>query len=292
VWRLEAGIPAGSVLYPLAMGTDRPLTPLAAHARSGIRALASAALLVLGLAAWPSPASATIVIDDPGTERKGVALNCGDYVGRIIVNTGVKLTDTVSGTPAPEIEQTIITKFLNAISLSYKGAKCAECCWLQFVWREILGTDASGEGPVTGRMPTTSGPIDLTTDPAKPAYRVDSASRTDPCYTAAGHGTITAEANTMYDQPGPGFPSNMVNNAAITKLRSVAHFDAFLVCAGKVCAKVTWTVSWTRTRNIDGSVTATGPTYEVSDPDITGAKPSAVQMQQLNAQYPGQTLLK
>jgi hypothetical protein len=255
------------------------------------RTLIGIAVLLLGIAAHAPAAYADIVIDDGGTQKKSVPIKCGDHEGTVSVNTGVKLTETVKGVIAPEIEQTIITKYGNAIGLTYKGTNCADCKWLQFVWREVLATDAKGEAPVRGKMPTSAGLLPLTTNPAAPSYAVDSGSKTDPSYGATGISTTTADSQNMYDQPGPGFPPNLQKDATITKLRSLAHFDAFLVCGGKVCAKVTWTVSWTWTPGPGGGTT-TGPTYDVPDPDTSGAKPNDAQMKQLNAQYPGQTVLK
>lgn len=236
-------------------------------------------LFVLAMAAV---LCATTVVD-AGKEQKSADIDCGGHKGKVSVNTGVHFREGEAN-------------YRNGISLKYKGTAVGDCCWVQTIWREVVVTykAAAGASPRTvrkeGTIRTTGGSYKLTTDPSKPVYNPDSGSATSPCYDAAFSSITDGDSKTMYDQPGSAidrFAAAEKTDATVDKIESIAHFDAYLVCGGKVCAKVSWTSTYTWSGGA-----GTGPTYGVSDVDKSGNPPNDEQKKAINDKYPGQTVLK
>jgi Domain of unknown function (DUF4157)/Annexin len=119
-----------------------------------------------------------------------------------------------------------------SFAVSYSGGLAADSRWLQFIWREIQVTDASGASRMLND-PVTIGArtYPLTTNANRPNYSVDSRSATDPFYEA---NTSTArrepDLTMIADAPTP--IKLLVAREFAAGARSVtsrAHFEIFLI---------------------------------------------------------------
>lgn len=207
-----------------------------------------------------------IIVEDQGRRAEGFP---------IVVTAEVRSGTEVrvhSGTITVMVDQRIRHEgatITSAISLGYTGTHGLHCCWLQFLWREVLVTRASGTSAHAGRVITTSGVYSLTTDPNEPTYQVDSASTTSPCYDREG-ASNDSTGLTIFDAPGPSLPAELVTRRpGVTRVVSVAHFDSYFVCGGVVLVRVSWTATYTWTRTTGWQ----GPVYDVAPPDTSGARP-------------------
>jgi Domain of unknown function (DUF4157) len=137
----------------------------------------------------------------------------------------------------------------NMFSLDYTGGLANETRWLQFIWREILPTDAAGKTtPLVDPITTTGGTYNLTDDPAHPNYNTDTGSATSPFYEAEFFSGRTADSTTIYDQPGSVDKKVQDQFAAgATKVVSRAHFNTFLIRDFRPMEQVAITVEWTYT---------------------------------------------
>jgi hypothetical protein len=186
-----------------------------------------------------------------------------------------------------------------SISLGYTGTGSDDCCWLQFIWSEIIITKVDADENETSdrmesRIRTTGGSYDLTTDPDNPNYNVDSASEDNPCYDARGARNRNDDSITIYDRPASSNPlaREERRDATVTKIESKDHFDSYLVCDGQVCYKISWTVTYTLSRRDDRTWgEEEGQVYTIDEPDTSGERPNEAQMDKLNELYPGQDLL-
>lgn len=247
--------------------------------------------------------------------------DCGEIKGSIKVKSGPIDVKYSNGTTQP---------LQNAISITYTGKNCADCVWVQFIWRKIVVTFNDGtkdvekvldgkakvpySDPKGGKEQEYS--YELTTDERKdPKWNVDSPHYgTDPTYSA-NKGCIQASecptTNLVADFPTSLFGYNkkswkLISSYTLsdaseknlenaTKVRALLHAETFLVCKGKVCAKVSWNASWSIDVKKDGTI---NPTYFPVNPvysDATidpGAKPTDAQMTALNDQFKGQNVLE
>jgi len=217
------------------------------------------------------------------------AIDCDGHKGSIVVQTGVQIhwNRLKDGEPQDRKDE---------ISISYVGSNCDDCIWVQFIWSEVVVQEKEKDPQrVPGHIDTTGGSYDLTTDPEKPTYSVDSASPTNPAYESTGTSNVGDTYDTMFDAPGNPFKDEdgntilpfPVNNAktdfpAVQNITWTDHFDTYLICDGRVCAKVSWSVSfgW-QPGDPDKS---TGPTF--SDPTTSlNPKPAPGQYKALAAKY-------
>jgi hypothetical protein len=247
----------------------------------------------------PKPKRHLAIVQVTGTadELPQTAIDCDGHEGRIIVRTGVDVHWNRIADNVPQDRE-------NMISISYQGTQCDDCRWVQFIWTEAI-VHETGKGPqrLSGRIETTGGTYALSENPDYPTYNVDSASTDDPAYDSTGASNVGDNYDTMFDVPGNPFlgdghnikPPSIVRDARprYPKLESVTwndHFDTFLVCDGRVCAKVSWDVSFTwrphDTFPDEGPAEVSGPTF--SKPTIsTDAKPNLGQYQALDMRYGG-----
>jgi len=156
--------------------------------------------------------------------------------GQVSVRTGTKFT------AGP-------TAYNEGFSLGYQGGLAPDSRWLQFIWREIVVTHpAKGVYRVNAPITTSGGTYPLTTDPGNPSYNTDSASATSPFYEAAFTDIRTADATTIYDQPGA---AQALVNAELaggaTTVVSRAHFNTFLVRDFRPLYRVELEVEWSFT---------------------------------------------
>lgn len=119
-----------------------------------------------------------------------------------------------------------------AFGLTYRGGLAADTRWLQFIWRDLVVTDAAhGTRRQSGEAKIGARTYPLTTDPSSPAYSVDSRSETDPFYEASSSSAPrTADEATILDAPTPLREQVRAAFAAgATQVVSGAHFDAYLI---------------------------------------------------------------
>jgi hypothetical protein len=232
----------------------------------------------------PSPAKPYQQAGDvvPGREAVSSDIDCDGHTGRISVRTGDKIFGRDGGH--------IYAAGLNLISIGYQGTQCDDCFWTQFVWREILVTYDGAGGPsrLDMKLQTTGGTYRTTTDPEHPNYLSDSGSLIWPGYELAGLSTVTKDSDTIFDEPDYFWALHDLvdGDHDVQKVETVGHFDTFLICGGKVCAKVHWDVAqeWNRT---DGNVTDNS--YRNVSLSTT-EKPNAAQYRAVLEKYTGGTI--
>jgi len=243
-------------------------------------------LLVLGHASI-SLAGDEVVVEDPGRVAEGypvavtAEVRSGSIVrvhsGTITVRTEQRARPAGGGSAKAGV-----------VCLDFTGTHAGHCCWLQFIWREVYVTTATGRAARAGKVTSTGGTYDLTTDPTKPNYNVDSGSVSNPCYDSAG---MSNDSNglAIFDIPGASQPAAAAaREAGVTMVESIAHFDSFFICDGVVLAHVSWTATYTWTPGGGWQ----GPDCTVAPPDTSGDRPNDEQRQRLNDRYPGQTVVQ
>lgn len=221
---------------------------------------------------------------DPGTEVQTASITCGGRNGDLSVKTGVHFTHG---------ERENLAHYEKGISLGYTGNISENCYWLQFVYRQIIihrrpaGAGPPAPRPKSGPITTSGGTYELTTDPADPNYNVDSGS-SDPNYDTRGANIRNPNSTTIFDKPGSGIKEADKNDPNVTNIESIISLNTFLVCGGKICAKVAWSMTYTWTPGPGGG-TETGPVPDVSTPEIPGTL-NDKQKDRFRAQYPGRRI--
>ena len=187
---------------------------------------------------------ALFLLNAPGPETTlgapGIGLTGSDQAtskvpgGDVTVRTGDEYTGT---------------RYDDLFSLEYEGGLASETKFLQFIWREILSTDAAGkETALADRITTTGGSYNLTADPSAPSYNTDSASASSPFYETAGLSGRTADSTTIHDMPSSMNAKVQAQFAAgATKVVSRAHFSSFLIRDFRPMNRTDITVEWTYT---------------------------------------------
>ena len=191
--------------------------------------------------------------------------------GEITVETGLEI-QTPSG-----------TTFADTYSVAYEGGQSKESRWLQFIWSEILATQADGSVKTVDEtgLPTSNGTMDLTTDPSSPKYKVDAATSASPFYEKGGVDIRTATATTLLDRPFEF--SNAIKrqfDAGATKVVERDHFEDFLVRDYKSIYHISLYVEWIYT----SKTVSTRKTHFKSGGKVT-AMDSAMR-EQLLKEYP------
>jgi hypothetical protein len=179
----------------------------------------------------PEKPAATATVIKPGTEKHTAKVGDGDVSVR---------TDVESKTGSKTYPE--------GFSIGYTGRKAEDSRWLQFLWSEIISTQAdktekrasaTALGVAGGRS------MDLTTDPTAPKYHVDSASTTNPFYENRFTNIRTATGTTIYDRPSE-FTNVIMKefDAGATKVVEKDHFDDFLIRENKTIYRVSVVVTW------------------------------------------------
>lgn len=216
----------------------------------------------------PAVPGSSVTIVDPGTEEHKAKVPGGE----VSVHTGVKY-DKGSGA---------VTS--GGYSVGYKGGLSADTGILQFLWSEIVATQPDGKEKYvaeTGLATTQAATMDLTTDPSKPAYKVDSATATSPFYESGGINIRTAASTTIVDRPAE-FASIMLRqfDAGATKVVERDHFEVFLIQDYNAIYHLTVVVEWVYT----SKTTSTRKTSFGSGGKVT--KLPAGMRKQLVKEYP------
>ena len=181
----------------------------------------------------PGTPSADLTVTSPGTK---------DHTGKVpggevAVHTDVEYSN--AGSPRT-----------GAFSVGYEGGLAPDSGILQFIWCEIVATQADGSELTVaeGGLPTTNGDMELTTDPSAPALKVDSATASSPFYEAGGVDIRTTTGTTIYDRPGEF--TNIIHrqfDSGATKVVERDHFDQFLIRDYKTLYHTSLVVEWVYT---------------------------------------------
>jgi hypothetical protein len=184
----------------------------------------------------PLPPTADVAVTSPGAEQHAGALEGG----KTSVRTGVDFN--VGATAYP-----------GGFSVGYEGGLADDSGWVQFLWSEIVATQADGSETYVaqGGLPTTNGTMELTTDPSDPKRVVDSASADSPFYESGGVDIRTPTSTTLYDRPSE-FSDIMKDQFDLGATKAVErdHFDQFLVRDYKTIYHTSVTVQWVYTSKV------------------------------------------
>jgi hypothetical protein len=225
-------------------------------------------------------------ITGSGESVPTVTIDCNGHKGDVDVATGVQITNNNTDERKD-----------NYISITYFGdEKCDDCIWVQFFWTQIKVWRKDQKEPTLPKVTTVptsgAGAHELTPIGKEntPNWGADSSSKDGPAYNGAA--IQNENQDTMFDRPGSPFGvakilDDELQDPKVTKMESTAHFETFLICDGKVCAKVSWTATytWTPGENVGDEPKVSGPTYNV--PTVSkDAKLGDDQSKALNAKYP------
>jgi len=199
----------------------------------------------------------------------------------------------VSVRTGEEIELSRGTRVPNVLAIEYSGSLSADSHWLQFVWFELVATTPGGPVPVSGTVPTSSGNLPFTTNPASPAWAVDSGSG-NPLYASGGANIRDSSSTTIFDAPGGGSVLPFANavfggGVGATSVRFIGHFETYLIQRNQAAYRVRWTASTAFTRSRGNTVVgAIG--YSILPSGPVAALPGALATL-LHARYPAYTAI-
>ena len=132
-----------------------------------------------------------------------------------------------------------------SVGFSTKG-DASETRLMQTIWVEIVATQPDkSEQWVAGTAGSTNGTMDLTTDPKKPSYKIDSALKTSPFQDQGGRVNRDAKNVTNYDRPAEfsGTIGKKFDDGA-TKVVERDHFDSFIIVEEKPVYQTSLYVEW------------------------------------------------
>ncbi len=179
-----------------------------------------------------------VKIDAAGAEAHKAKVGGGD----LSLHTGVDYTPSEGG-----------SQRVGGFSVGFSTTgDAADTRFMQMIWSEIVATqpDKSDVAVTKTGLHTSNGTMDLTTDPKKPNYKVDSESTaTSPFYEQNFRSNRAAGATTIFDRPteftdiiGKQF------DAGATKVVERDHFDQFLVVEEKPVYQTTLYTQWVYTK--------------------------------------------
>jgi len=200
---------------------------------------------------------AEVTVDKAGTEAHKVKAGGGE----VSVRTDVDFT--AGG-----------AKYPGGYSVGYSGTGSSDARFIQFLWSEIVATQPDKTDAFVDKkgLGTSNGTMDLTIDPTKPKYKVDSGSSSSPFYEAGFTDVRTSTGTTIYDRPSE-FADVIAKqfDAKATQVVERDHFDVFLVTGYKTVYQVSLVVQWTYT-----SKTAVKRTTKFSSGSAVTALPKDV----------------
>jgi hypothetical protein len=137
------------------------------------------------------------------------------------------------------------SKTTDGFSIAYAGAKADDSHYIQTMWTEIIATQPDNtQVRVDKTAVSVNGYLELTTDPKKPKYKVDSTSKT-PFYDHAGSKNRTDTSIVDFDRPSDDKKIILEQfDAKATKVVEIDHFDNFLIQEGKAIYQVSLYVQW------------------------------------------------
>ncbi|GAA4366505.1 hypothetical protein GCM10023152_01650 [Agromyces bauzanensis] len=193
----------------------------------------------------PRAPTAEVVPGSPGTEEHAGTIPGG----KVSVRSGADFT-LPSGAAYP-----------GGFTVGYEGALAPDTGWIQFLWSEVVATQADGSSAFVsqGGIPTTKGTMSLTTDPSSPIRTIDSASADDPFYESAGVDIRTPTSTVIYDRPSEfGSIVSAQFDGGATKVVERDHFDQFLVQDYNTVYHTTVVVEWAYTSKTSSTRTTKG----------------------------------
>ncbi|SHN27361.1 DUF4157 domain-containing protein [Mucilaginibacter sp. OK098] len=137
------------------------------------------------------------------------------------------------------------SKTTDGFSIAYAGAKADDSHYIQTMWTEIIATQPDNTQVwVDKTAVSVNGYLELTTDPKKPKYKVDSTSKT-PFYDHAGSKNRTDTSIIDFDRPSDDKKIILEQfDAKATKVVEIDHFDNFLIQEGKAIYQVSLYIQW------------------------------------------------
>lgn len=170
-------------------------------------------------------------IDSAGNEDHKAKVGGGE----VSVHTGVGYSGKMPGS----------SKTTDGFSIAYAGAKADDSHYIQTMWTEIIATQPDNTQVWVDKTAVSlNGYLELTTDPKKPKYKVDSTSKT-PFYDHAGSKNRTDASIVDFDRPSDDKKIILEQfDAKATKVVEIDHFDNFLIQEGKAIYQVSLNVKW------------------------------------------------
>lgn len=236
-----------------------------------------------------------LTVEDEGKLHLNEAFKCGEHEGKVVVHTNAQL----------EVSEGSSSKGWISLDAKHSSGNALDCCWVQFLWieLEVSFTTKDGKkqvGYLPSKIETTGGPVDLTTDPKTPKWFVDAAKKS-PCYGRGGLSYRDKERLRIFDRPssaaamlGPNI--KLPKGFVLNKVTERKHFEAYLICRGKPCYRVTWTHGFVweppPPAPASGAEVLRGPFF---DPAPTGTKSAKLRPEQsaaLKSEHPGQKIVR
>jgi hypothetical protein len=150
----------------------------------------------------------------------------------------------------------------NGIWLQYRGKNCGEMRLVQILWREVRvyrGDQAKLEDV---ELDTTAGKYRSTTDTDKPVYKIDTPKKS--VLYGGQKGCISGQLTYILDAPSDLakwiYEKYYANDAAVTRIVSVGHYDWYVYNQGNAV----YHVSWTSTANWEKGKPSSDPVIDVT----------------------------
>jgi hypothetical protein len=137
----------------------------------------------------------------------------------------------------------------NTIAIAYTGSLSADSRWLQFVWFEMVGNDATGTAHYNGTLSIQGqGTKALSTKPESPVWSIDAVTGPNPFYEGGYANLRKANSTTIFDAPGGGIVQPLADaiyqaTPSTTALTFTAHFETFLIQKDQAVYVVPWQAS-------------------------------------------------
>jgi hypothetical protein len=151
--------------------------------------------------------------------------------GQVVVSTGVTF---INGA---------LKSVENGILLRYHGSNCGQMRIVQTLWREVRVFQGTENKLVDVELDTRAGKYHSTTDPNKPVYKIDNANKS--VLYGGPKGSVSGKYTYTLDKPGNlaqwVYVKYYANDATVTKIVSVGHYDWYLFYEGKAVYHVAWT---------------------------------------------------
>jgi hypothetical protein len=177
---------------------------------------------------------------DAGITKRGTAVppdkigggevDINGVKGRVVVSTGVTF---INGALQPRE---------NSIMLRYNGPNCGQMRKVQTLWREVRVYRGDNSQLVEVELESRAGNYKSTTDPNKPVYKIDNPNRSV-LYGLGGN--VSGKYTYSLDKPGNFaqwvYDKYYANDATVTKIVTVGHYDWYLFHEGKAVYHVAWT---------------------------------------------------
>jgi hypothetical protein len=180
-----------------------------------------------------------------------------------------------------------------AFGFAYEGPEASEYRWLQLIWRERIVNRAEVVEREQGLMQTSGGEYPLTHDLSNKIYNVDvKPSCTTPFYEDSGASIRTSNVAAIIDQPNAGDDlqsavTYLRHEKPGTVLRSVAHFDVFLIHKYRPVYWYSLSVAdqWTRVATRDVLTIDQDKVSRIEDHGAVNSLPAAIR-NAIRARFP------